>query len=493
MKKLLLLSLVIFFSATKAFPSDGIGAYLSHSVFNVPGEEPYIEMHLEIIGKTLKYVQKPSGLYQGSVQVTMIIKQDTGIKDFRKYELLSAEISDTTDVNVNFIDLQRFPLPNGNYTLELAISDMNVDKEPEKLIYPFDLEFPSDKMSVSSVQLVNSFTKTTEPNSLSKSGYDLVPLVDNFFPSDKNKIILYTEIYNPLHTEGSEEKYLISYYLETHENNNVLNDFARTRREVSKPVYVVMHEFDINRLPSGNYNVVVSVRDKDNKEVAVSSSFIQRSNPKMDAVALDFSNVDVTSEFVLNITNADSLREFIRSLTPISTDIEKIFIRHQLATAPLNIMQQYFQRFWEQRDPNDPANAWLTYKIQVDRVHKAYGTQVRKGYDTDMGRVYLAYGEPSTIQDVPFETSNISGDGTVPYQIWLYYSLNQGRERNKRFVFINSEVGARDYSLVHSDAIGEIQNYGWQNLLIRDPYKSYSRDEMIRDRSRSGTIYNNPF
>lgn len=490
MKKLSLLVATLVCIALNTLSAQGIGAYLAHSTFNVPGQAPYVEVYLEIMGNTLVYKQLPSGTYQGSIQITMIIKQDTVIKDYKKYELLSTEVADTAGVGVNFIDQQRFSLPNGNYTLELSIADKNVQKEPAVLNYPFAIDFPKDKPSVSSIQLVNSYTKTTKNNVLSKSGYDLVPLVDNFFPSEKDKLIFYGEIYNPGYVEGSNDMYLVSYYIESFENGRILNNYAKVKREPSKPVMVVINEFDISSLPSGNYNLVINLKDKDNNEIASGSTFFQRTNPEMNSLANDFTTVDLTNSFATSISSADTLRAYIKSLTPVATEMEKMFIEYQMPLAQLTDLQQYFQKFWETRDALDPKGAWETYKRQVERVNAAYSTQVKKGYETDMGYVYLKYGEPSTIQDVPYDANQKN----VPYQVWHYYSMNNGRERNKRFVFVSSEVTVRDYTLVHSDAKGEIQNYNWQAMLRREIWTHDADYESLkRDRTRSGTIYNNPF
>ncbi|GAB1402954.1 hypothetical protein MASR1M74_01320 [Lentimicrobium sp.] len=110
-----------------------------------------------------------------------------------------------------------------------------------------------------------------------------------------------------------------------------------------------------------------------------------------------------------------------------------------------------------------------------------------------MGRVYLKYGSPNSITDMPFETGGMLGEGSIPYQIWHYYELDNGRQRNKKFVFASSELLSKDYTLIHSDALGEIQNWGWQEQLKRLHSGRESEDEMRRDKRRSGTYYNNPF
>jgi len=472
----------------------GLGAFLSHASFNIPGESPYLETYLEVMGNTLVYKQNASGKYQGSIQVTMLIKQDSVIKDFRKYELFSPEVTDTSVIGINFIDQQRFSLPNGDYSLDLSIADVNVDKKPVVVSYPLIIDFPADNYSISGIQLVNSFKKTEAPNVLSKSGYDFVPFVDNFYPSEKGKLTFYTEIYNPLHKEGSEDKYLISAYIESFETRKMLEEYVRIKRENSKQVTVLLSEFDITKLPSGNYNLVVNLRDKENKILTQGITFFQRSNPGVGSPALDLASVNPTNSFADRINSIDTLREYIRSCQPIATELEQMFTNTQVEIASIDILKQFFLNFWLNRNETDPEKAWEDYKTEVRKVNLAYSTQVKKGYSTDMGRVYLRYGPPNTVTDVPFDASGMISETSVPYQIWHYYSINNNRERNKKFVFIASELRVKDYVLVHSDVIGEIQNYNWQSQLVRHiGVGDQDADKIKSDRSRSATYYNNPF
>jgi GWxTD domain-containing protein len=485
---------ILLIAFTASASNRGLGAYLSHASFNIPGQGPYLETYLEVLGNSVVYKQNASGKFQGSIQVTMILRQDSAIKDFRKYELFSPEIDDTTSVGINFIDQQRFSLPNGLYSLDLSIADMNVTKKPLVVTYPVSIDFPDDDFAVSGIQLINSFSKTVNPNVLSKSGYDFVPFVDNFFPSDKSKLTFYAEIYNPLHKEGSEEKYLLSAFIESYETRKMLNEYIRIKKETSKPVTVLLSEFDISKLPSGNYNLVVNLRNKDNKVVAQNLTFFQRSNPGFGTSALELTSINPANTFADFITDSDTLREYIRSLMPISTEVESIFIRAQAETASLAVLKQFLLRFWTNRDENNPGDAWEKYKFEVRKVNASYSTQVKKGYETDMGRVYLRYGPPNTITDRPFDASGMLNDPSIPYQIWHYYSINNNRERNKKFVFAASELRVRDYTLIHSDVIGEIQDYDWQEQLTRLRGKGeQDADKIKSDRRRSATFYNDPF
>ncbi len=488
----LILFLFGFFTAIAGSPK--LGAYFSHGIYNIPGEGPYLETYIEIMGNTINYKATTSGKFQGNVQITLIIKQDSVIKDFRKYELKSPEVTDTANVALNFIDQQRFMIENGQYNIELSISDLNKpDGRASIVTYPVNVNFSSKDISISSIQLIKEFNKTEKENPLSKSGYDVLPYVDNFYGPTQNKLTYYAEIYNPQAVSSPSERYLISSYIESFESHQLLNNYVQIKRENTMPVRVILNEFDISDLPSGNYNLVVSMRDRGNTIVAHQATFFQRLNDRIKSASAQQQQETADNTFAAQIDNIQDLREYIRSLAPISTESEKLFIKTYTETAGIKDLQQFFYNFWYDRDAQQTEQAWKKYNTEVIKANNTYATQVKKGYETDMGRVYLQYGQPNSVTDMPFESGGMLGGGSIPYQIWHYYDLDNGRQRNKKFVFASSELRSKDYTLIHSDAMGEIQNWGWQEQLKRQHSGDKSEDEMRRDKGRTGTYYNNPF
>jgi len=137
--------------------------------------------------------------------------------------------------------------------------------------------------------------------------------------------------------------------------------------------------------------------------------------------------------------------------------MEILFIDQNLKTADLKLLQQFFLSFWEQRNPTYPSSAWLAYKLEVQKVQNSFGTKFRKGYDTDRGRVYLEYGPPN-VRSTAYTEPN-----TYPYEIWHYYTLKS--QRNKKFVFYTEDLVTNDFSLLHSDATGEVSYPQWQVFL----------------------------
>jgi GWxTD domain-containing protein len=253
---------------------------------------------------------------------------------------------------------------------------------------------------------------------------------------------------------GPGNKYLLSYFVETFENNQLVRDLARSRKETARPVSPILADFNINNLPTGNYNLVVEIRDHMNTVLSNRKLFFQRSNPNAQMTMEELTTVNPAGSFVEQLTNIDSLREFVSSTYPISSALEKNFLKGNLKTASLQVLQQYFLGFWQRRNPSDPRQAWENYRYQVEVAQHNFGTPVKKGYQTDRGRVFLQYGAPNVRVERNNEPSN------YPYEIWQYYSL--GNQTNRKFVFYSPDLVTSDFYLLHSDALGEFNNPRWQ-------------------------------
>jgi GWxTD domain-containing protein len=488
MKKLFIQTLVIFLFFFSYFSeAKDLNGFLSYSTFLSPVDGPYIETYLSIVGSSVNYVKQENGKFQGTVEVTMIFRNDDEIVDFSKYEVYSPEVEDTTNINFSFIDQQRFLLPNGDYDFEIIISDKNEEKEPYITTEPIIVDFPADSVSLSDIQLIKSFTKTEESNILTKSGYDLVPNVYNFYPSSINEITFYSEVYNADKLFGENGPFLVSYFIESFNTGAKINFLQKFKREKASTVNVVFNKFDISRLPSGDYSLVVEVRDRENELHASKKIFFQRSNPNIKFEVNDINDIIVQNTFAARISKKDTLAEYIRSLNPIASQLEVSFAENLMKDAELKTMQQFFYNFWLLRNEKKPEDAWKKYAIEVRKVNQAFSTQIHKGYETDRGRVYLRYGPPNHIADSHHEPS------AYPYEIWHYYVL--GTQRNKKFVFATHDLVTNNFILIHSDALGELSNYRWRVEIHKRDSEPYDFDFFNSPShwgSNTDDYYNNP-
>ena len=102
-------------------------------------------------------------------------------------------------------------------------------------------------------------------------------------------------------------------------------------------------------------------------------------------------------------------------------------------------------------------------------VNKNYNTSIKKGYETDQGRVYLQYGAPNSIITEKHDPS------AYPYEIWSYYKVNN--QTNRKFVFYCTEISGSDYVLLHSDVTGEIATNNWEMVLHKRDTPIYDFDQ----------------
>ena len=468
MKKLLLIGLMVMLGATaSAQQKKTLNSYISYATFNVTGNEstPYVETYITFDKSSLVYVKNTDGQYNATINVTIMFKQGESVKNFGKYSLSSPSVADTANINGFFMDMQRYSLPNGNYSFEVVLEDVNNTKDkPFKVEDQLVIDFP-DKFCFSSIIGLESYSKAAKETSTTKNGYNLIPMIMPFYPENVNKLTFYVEIYNSSKQLGADEKYLLNTYISAFENGTKLNNFFFTKRMNTKDTDVIINSMDISNLPSGNYFLVLEARDRNNEIIGYNRYFFQRSNPYYQVDNTMMATIKPEDVFSGKINNLDTIREYIKTLAPISTLVEKDYASELVKTDDITTMQQYFYTFWASRNRIDPAQAWLDYYAQVKRVNASFKTVNSKGYDSDRGIVFLKYGAPDRI------VQSYNEPGAFPYEIWHYYTL--GNQRNKKFVFMTRDLATNDFQLIHSDAVGEINNFRWTTEIYQRTYGTY--------------------
>lgn len=493
MKKFFLIPMLCLTFAFSAIAQNkAIQSFLSYTTYAVPNGTPFIENAIAFDCSSVVYHQFEPGKYKATVEVQTIFKQGEKVCAFSKIALDSPVVTDTAKISGSFIDEQRFQLENGEYTMEITVKDLNNVKQiPFKGEQTVVVDFPADQPAVSDILLVESFQKAKGNTALTKSGYDIIPRVYSFYPQQSDKLSFYAELYNSNKFYQDGGQYLVNYYVEAYETSVKMKDFNFIKRVDVGQVNILLNTFDIKNLPTGNYYLVVEMRDRSNNLLASNSVFFQRYNPGCAVNLQDLAATDILNTFAADINNLDTIREYIRCLNPRCTESERDYSNNLVKTDDLKTMQQFFYNFWATRAPINPKDAWQEYYNQVKRVNASYSTKTKKGYMSDRGYVYLKYGTPDKICEEPFEP------GAYPYEIWHYYEV--GGQRNKHFVFVSKDMVTNDFDLIHSDIVGEISNPRWQMVIysrFRGP--DYTGDIIDQTEApgawgtRAGDLYRNP-
>jgi len=270
------------------------------------------------------------------------------------------------------------------------------------------------------------------------------------------------------------------------ETGNIAGQFNKLKKIKSTEVTPILNSFNIENLPTGNYELVIQVRDQSNDLILEKKQLFQRTNGLI-SMNLDYLNaVDINNSFSANLPK-DSISEFINCLAPIASPNELMIIDRKLDKMSDSTKRQFFYSFWYNQNNVDPQKAWEDYKLQVKKINRLFSTKVRKGYQTDRGRIYLKYGAPNNIIDRPNEPS------AYPYQIWHYHKI--AKFNNKRFVFYMPDLVTNEYTILHSDVPGEFYNSKWQkDLNGRITRRGNIDDEMDGNNwgSNSDVLFKNP-
>ncbi|MCB0794971.1 MAG: GWxTD domain-containing protein [Flavobacteriales bacterium] len=419
-----------------------------------PEQGPYVEVSVAALGASLVHAPNASGREQTRLEVTTIVEQNGAIIDFRKTEVLGPER--TSDELMDLSHSETFALDPGSYALEVSVKDLNnsegavhTSKEPLAVGDHGDAPYFSDVLLCAELAVA-------EQDGPNKGGYRITPFIGTYYPQGLNKLQFYAELYHVDHAVGMDSLYLLVYQIEGLESKKIHGPFRAAARVKARPVEPFKGSFDITDLPSGNYVLALEAIDRKGSVICRKEQLLQRNNP----ISYDFndlSTVSMGSTFADRIQDPDTLAEYLRSMRPISQDMERKIIDDRIRDQDMELMRRFMYSFWFNRDGYDPEAAWKDYHKEVLRVQGLYGTRNKKGYETDRGVVHLKYGMPNSIVDRGNEMD------AYPYQIWHYYRA--GRYTNRRFVFYQPDLITNDYELLHSEVPGEMQNPRWNELI----------------------------
>lgn len=434
-------------------------ALFNYSVLYSPESGPYVETYIFVYGSSVEYNKNDDGNFQAEVDISLVFEKNGVTEDFLKYKVISPETVDTAALKPDIFDQKRIPLPNGIYNIKLTISGGETKEETAEAIDLVKLEYEENNTVFSNVLLIEAYNESDGNTSMSKSGLDLIPYLSELFSYDVDEMQFYTELYNVDQKITAGEEFLVQYYIEESNTEEIMSDYSRFQRHKSNDVNVVIGEFDIKDLPTGEYNIVAEARDRENLLICRKKEYFKRDNPGVELSLTDIPTVNIENSFVAKLNDPDTMAYYLRCIRPTSNYVENRFIDKQQKVKDLILMQQFFFNFWRHRNRTSPEAEWNEYYKQVLSVNENYGTAIQPGFETDRGRVYLQYGIPNTVVGEFFPKQ----PGEYPYEVWRYFVYQE--QRNLIFIFVNTDLVGTSFTLVHSNAKGEISDSRWASKI----------------------------
>lgn len=492
MKKIVFLIFILAaIFAESAFAQGGnserhLSAVFSYSTFYQYETGPYLETYLSFDAWNLNF-KKRDGKYQATVEVIITVSKNDTIEIAKKYELNSPKIDDLSKDHFNFIDMQRFGLAKGIHDIEVTLHDINSDDSPTVVREQVALYYDNRRPALSSVQMMSNVKPTETPNIMSRNGYDMEPYINDFLPEQVGRINYYCELYNINKETKDPYVYLFS-FIETQETGTVLEATQTAQRLERDSIIPIFGVIDIDSLPSGNYNLVVEIRNKHNDKMLYKRLPFMRSNP---GIVQSYPSTPIVFTFAGELKDESQLNDYIESLYAIANEAERREIYRLIKVPGLEEKQSFLYKFWTKRDALQAEQLWRNYRKLVDYVNANFGWINTKGIQTDRGRVYLQYGPPDYVRDEKnYVSTKAMGSGVtvirsanvserpvslgeknathgqvfyLPYQLWRY-NRPDGDDANRCFIFWD-EFRSGHYKLLHSNAKGEVRDTDWEHRL----------------------------
>ncbi len=454
MKKVLLFSLFCAFSFAQAFALE---VQVSHAVFQTSDNVMFTEVYTHYIGKTLTYKPLLSGSKMGAVQVLYVFKQGETIVKADKILVTSPQIAANGN-RENFVDMRRYALPEGEYTLDVSFTDEANPTNTYSTNEIVSVHFDNTKIVLSDIESIGKVTPSADQsNAHFKNGAIMSPYVLDFYPYLVEKLQFYIEIYN---TEKIlKDDFVVRYYLRQITRGQELTVMTTNKRTKPAAVVPVLGSIDLTQVPSGVYDLVIEVRDRKLELIATKSLKITRSNPYMLQTQVQIAGKTPVDDLFSKMSN-DSCKWSITALFPRFTGDEANIAEAIYKKNDTDGMRRYLFSYWARLYPTRPQAAYREYMTIVSYVDEQFWGS-RKGHQSDRGRIFLKYGKPDRIE------ARESEIGAPPYEVWTYENLNE-RQNLAKFIFANESLAGNDYTLLHSTARGEKNDPQWERKLYKN-------------------------
>jgi GWxTD domain-containing protein len=437
-----------------------------------------VEMYLSVNGETLNF-EKTSDGRKATVELIVVVR-DTGDQMFfgERIMLSSPLLGDTVESIPNLFDQKQILLGYGSYKMQLQIRDIHSKDTGLVAQIPFEVKSPETNIHVSTIQLLNYYEATKEADAMVKNGYRLFNRGSSFYPKTTQTLIMYTELYGIDKIIGPEEPFGVFYKFLSQASGRTLAKAQGFSKHKANPIVPLLAEINISSVPSGNYWLVIEVRDKNNQVLKTARRFIQRSNFKEVVEQVQEENTEILPESVEG-TFAEQIPDSIathvlKAIRPISTQREIDMTAALLANGTPLQQKCYLLYYWRKRNADKPEDAYKEYISRLKTADQKFATRTFRSYETDRGRVFLQYGTPNRVETELTDFRRVASQNSspIPMEIWSYYNIDAKvthiAQTNRTFVFMEDNRGNANWRLVHSDAIGELNDPNWrQNNMPR--------------------------
>lgn len=381
------------------------------------GEKYRLEVYYKIFCNKLTFV-KSDGRFKASYEIELSVsnkvnKQVSGTTAEEEYAVNTYEETQSPDVFlVNMINLSLY---SGRYKLKIKLIDRNSGSE-SVLTKNFTLPSRSEKAPIfSDIEFIRELSDSADTSRFNKRGKKTIPSVDRDFGDSDPTLRIYYEIYPDLKESRA---YDLAY--EISNPGHTFSEQETTQLQIGPQLFYRFDSLSLKGIQGGDYFLSVKLLENHKEITKIEEPF------------------KIEWSFLSMLKN--DYQKFIDQLRYVATD-EEI---KRLKEAKEEERVQKWLEFWKSKDPtpDTPENELQDeYYRRLKYANQNFAISNRKGWETDMGMIYIIYGHPDEVEKYPFEREEKA------YQWWHYYELN------RHFLFVDRGDGEYQLQLPYDGII----------------------------------------
>ncbi len=460
MKKIVLLIAFLPFVFSSA--QSNFNFSIDYASFKYDSSSNYVEFYYSFPSSQLKVVSMNNkSLVEGLFRLEL--KNDsTGEDVVNKEWKIPYYVKDTSAVSMpnNLVGIVRFVVPKGKYTCNAEGSDFNnVDLKKSFKFLIGEKPFGTENMTLSGVQLASNIKQAGADKSsiFYKSTLEVTPMPSGIFGENSPVLFYYGELYNlDKVSDLSAVKFESSVY--DSRGKRIYSHAKTSLKPISATVEVGV--INVSKYISGKYYLLLSLNDSLKNVSVVSRKEFFVYNPSINDTTAN--NVSSNTTNVLHsqfafLSSEECDDVFAKSEYIASNDEKDEYKNINTVEGKREFLYKFWNRRANERD-GDKRYSYTDYMNRIKVANKRYRNIAKKGWESDMGRIYIIYGKPSEIERHPNESNR------KPYEIWYYHNIEGGVE----FIF-GDLTGFKNYILLTSTKRGEAVDESWlQQLTTTD-------------------------
>jgi GWxTD domain-containing protein len=452
-------------------PTEDLTPYAGMAIYNNPDYDSLVlvEFPFNLDRCELQFFQPDSAdpNYYARVfaQVTLYGSDGLPVDSAKTYfSAVAPDLSDAARRDIRLFNSLGLLVKPGLYTARLDVIDA-VSKREGSVFFDHVQPAPSRAgvLSLSGVRLAYSITPagtdTTGNRNLIKNGYRVYTNVQNAYSLNDSLMYIYGELYNLQYSADKPSDFQLAYKVKTPEGEIVRDLGYQTVRKPGASS-VIVEQLDMKGWGQGSYILEVSATDPASGQFTVATLPFKIWPPQPQ---LALTSVAGMARGASDPYDTLSVAQRIQLTSYLLNPSEKTVLSGLSEQGKIN----YLDRYWKEHD-EDPTTTVIENRREMirryDYANEFFSTDIEhtNGWASDRGRVYMTWGPAEQIEDNP---TPLNGNA---YIIWWYHSQREGTV----FVF-EDKFESHDYTLVHSNARGEVYSQDWVDLLKQGSVSPY--------------------